>query len=246
MNCSEVQQALPEMMDGGQGSEVEYQAHLKTCPACSELVSELELIASTAAQLTETDEPAPRVWVKIAAELRAEGIIRDTELAGRPVLVPAVKRRWNAWWLVPVAAALVAASAYFIQPKPPVPVASQTPPAVTKAETVAVVASNQTQRTDKAVAAHQNQKSTVAATQDETSSNAPLMTASTSDQKLLDGVSPDMRSAYETQLRAVNAYIRDADAYVKRNPDDEDARQHLMDAYEQREMLYQMALDHVQ
>jgi DNA-binding SARP family transcriptional activator len=72
------------------------------------------------------------------------------------------------------------------------------------------------------------------------------MTASTSDQKLLDGVSPDMRSAYETQLRAVNAYIRDADAYVKRNPDDEDARQHLMDAYEQREMLYQMALDHVQ
>ncbi|HWZ83349.1 MAG TPA: hypothetical protein VNW47_12020 [Terriglobales bacterium] len=246
MNCLEVQQALPEMMDGQGHDDLEYQAHLKTCPMCSELVAELELIASTAGQLAEADEPAPRVWVKIAAELRAEGVIRDTEVAGRPVLVPAAKRRWNAWWLVPVAAALVAAGGYFIQPRPAVPVASQDAPGVTRTETAPVVASNEAPRADKAVAAAQNQKSTVAAARDESSSNAPLMTASTSDQKLLDGVSPDMRSAYETQLRAVNAYIRDADAYVRRNPDDEDARQHLMDAYEQREMLYQMALDHVQ
>jgi ribosomal protein S15P/S13E len=55
-----------------------------------------------------------------------------------------------------------------------------------------------------------------------------------------------MRSAYETQLAAVNSYIQDAQNYLKQNPDDEDARQHLMEANEQREMLYQMALDHVQ
>ena len=72
------------------------------------------------------------------------------------------------------------------------------------------------------------------------------MTASTADQKFLEAVSPDMRSTYEGQLRTVNSYIRDAQSSLKQNPGDEDARQHLMDAYEQKEMLYQMALDRVQ
>ena len=76
--------------------------------------------------------------------------------------------------------------------------------------------------------------------------HAPMMTASTADRKFLDAVSPEMRSTYEGQLRAVNSYIRDAENYLKQNPSDEDARQHLMDAYEQKEMLYQMALDRVQ
>jgi DNA-binding SARP family transcriptional activator len=55
-----------------------------------------------------------------------------------------------------------------------------------------------------------------------------------------------MRVTYESQLRSVNAYIREAQAYLDRNPGDEDARQHLMEAYQQKAMLYQMALDHVQ
>src|SRR5882724_3304421 len=101
MNCADVQQVLPEIIDGSQGTE--FQAHLKSCPVCSELVSDLALIASEARQLAETDEPAPRVWVKIAAELRAEGIIREPGAASaRPVLVRSSARRWNAWWLVPV------------------------------------------------------------------------------------------------------------------------------------------------
>jgi hypothetical protein len=44
----------------------------------------------------------------------------------------------------------------------------------------------------------------------------------------------------------VNNYIREVQAYLDQNPDDEDARQHLMEAYQQKAMLYQMALDHVQ
>src|SRR5258705_9298892 len=117
MNCADVQQVLPEIIDGSHDSE--FQAHLKSCPVCSELVSDLELIASEARQLAETDEPAPRVWVKIAAELRAEGLIREPEAASaRPVLVPSGARRWNTWWLVPVAAALVTAGAYFVKSKP--------------------------------------------------------------------------------------------------------------------------------
>jgi len=102
MTCSEVQRVLPEMMDGAPNNEL--QAHLEKCPACSDLVAELELISIEAHQLVESNEPSPRVWLAIAAELRSEGLIRDPEAKpGRPVLVPTERRRWNAWWLVPVA-----------------------------------------------------------------------------------------------------------------------------------------------
>src|SRR5258707_11711797 len=117
MNCVEAQEVLPEIIDGSPNTE--FQAHLKSCPVCSELVSDLTLIASEARQLAETDEPAPRVWVKIAAELRAEGLIREPEAASaRPALVTSAARRWNAWWLIPVAAALVTAGAYFVKSRP--------------------------------------------------------------------------------------------------------------------------------
>jgi len=55
-----------------------------------------------------------------------------------------------------------------------------------------------------------------------------------------------MRATYENQLQAVNADIRETQAYVNRYPGDADARQHLMDAYEQKALLYQIALDRIQ
>ena len=244
MNCAELQQALPETIDGS--GNPEYQAHLKSCPDCSELVSELELIANESRQLTETDEPPQRVWVKIAAELRAEGIIRETEVApARPVLVPSVKRRWNAWWLVPVAAAMVAAGSYFIKPKPAGPIASQNPPAaVTAPEKTAAPPTIASVKQEKQIAPA---RTVGDSNQSAPAGNAPMALVGTAaDQQLLSAVPPEMRSAYETQLAAVNSYIQDAQKYLKQNPDDEDARQHLMEANEQREMLYQMALDHVQ
>ena len=69
------------------------------------------------------------------------------------------------------------------------------------------------------------------------------------DQQFLSVVStraPSMRATYESQLQAVNADIRETQAYVNRNPGDADARQHLMDAYEQKALLYQIALDRIQ
>jgi hypothetical protein len=244
MNCAEVQQVLPEMSEGGEN--IEYQAHLKSCPECSELVSDLELIASASRQLADVDEPPQRVWVKIAAELRAEGIIREPESEpARPVLVPSAGRRWNAWWLVPVAAALVVAGSYVIKPKPAAPVARQDAPATIssppQASAPAQVAADT--KSHQPVAASNPSKSTDSVGPDD---HAPMMTASTADQKFLEQVSPEMRLAYEGQLRTVNSYIRDAENYLKQNPGDEDARQHLMEAYEQKEMLYQMALDRVQ
>jgi hypothetical protein len=54
---------------------------------------------------------------------------------------------------------------------------------------------------------------------------------------------PSMRAAYEVNLRAVNAYIRDAERSANSDPNDEVAQQYLRNAYEQKAMVYEMALD---
>lgn len=64
------------------------------------------------------------------------------------------------------------------------------------------------------------------------------------DQQVLQAISersPDQRSSYEQGLRDVNAYIADAKRNADENPNDGDAKQLLMQAYEQKAMLYQMA-----
>ena len=53
--------------------------------------------------------------------------------------------------------------------------------------------------------------------------------------------SPEARGAYESSLRDVNAYISDAQQAALRDPQDATAQELLQDAYEQKEMLYQMA-----
>ena len=53
--------------------------------------------------------------------------------------------------------------------------------------------------------------------------------------------SPDARSAYESSLRDVNSYISDAQQAAERDPQDAAAQELLQDAYQQKEMLYQMA-----
>jgi hypothetical protein len=72
---------------------------------------------------------------------------------------------------------------------------------------------------------------------------------SAEDQQFLSVVStraPSMRATYENQLKAVNAHIQEVQAYLGRNPGDAEARQHLMDAYQQKALLYQIALDRIQ
>ncbi len=64
------------------------------------------------------------------------------------------------------------------------------------------------------------------------------------DQQVLQVVAtraPDLRASYEQGLQSVNAYIADAKRSLEQNPDDSEAKQFLMQAYEQKAMLYQMA-----
>jgi len=287
MTCADVERVLPELLDGapegvGRTNDAALQnafdAHLKSCPDCSDLVSDMKLILGEAHQMAESEEPPPRVWVKIAAQLRAEGLIREQESApARPILVPAFPRRgWSAWWLAPIAAALVAAGSYVISHKPATPVAQQTPSATS--DTVAsapaapvpvtpapsnpiaavsapppsTVAETKTApQIPPSPAAHAAADQQVGRT--EAAAEKALVKdeseAAAEDQQFLSAVStnaPSMRATYENQLKAVNADIRETQVYVDRNPADADARQHLMDAYQQKALLYQIALDRIQ
>jgi len=60
--------------------------------------------------------------------------------------------------------------------------------------------------------------------------------------KLVATSAPSVRASYESDLRAVEAYIHDAEVAARNNPNDEISQQHLMNAYEQRAMVYEMAL----
>jgi hypothetical protein len=77
-------------------------------------------------------------------------------------------------------------------------------------------------------------------------SQANLNRPNAEDQLLLDALathSPAMRAAYETNLRNVNAYIHDAEDQANADPNDEEARQSLMNAYQEKAMVYEMALN---
>jgi hypothetical protein len=63
------------------------------------------------------------------------------------------------------------------------------------------------------------------------------------DEQLVSQVAPSMRAAYADNLRNVNAFIQDAQEDLKLNPDDDDARHFLMEAYEQKESVYDLAMN---
>lgn len=214
MNCVEFQEILPEVFEDGRTTEQDL--HLKSCPACSRLVAELNLISREARQLQDVAEPNPRVWNSIEIALRQEGLIRDPQPGLS--LLPPVPRRWSLGWLAPVAAAALVAFGIGIYQRSPGgshPVAHvDTPAAVT-------VASLQTGKN-------------------------PSNTNNIEDQQLLAAVasrSPAMQAQYASNLQNVNAYIRDAEESAQADPNDEEAQQVVMDAYEQRATVYEMALD---
>ena len=280
MTCADVRRVLPEILDGGPEGvfPADFEAHVKSCPACSDLISDLKLISSEARQLAASEEPAPRVWVRIAAELRAEGLIREPAVfdparepesaPNRSILFPtSPQRRWSAWWLAPVAVALLAAGSYVVSHRQAPQMARQQAP-VTPLTTPAPVTSAATSASASPSAAPAAAPPSAPAS---ALSSAPQRLArksakrtdvvasaakpavepepSAEDQQFLSVVStraPSMRATYESQLKAVNAHIREVQAYLERNPGDAEARQHLMDAYQQKALLYQIALDRIQ
>lgn len=203
MNCLEFERVL---LEGEQTPE--QQAHLNSCPACSNLLSDLDLISSQAKLLLAAEEPSPAVWNAIEARLRREGLIRGPELP-KPSFNPFV--RWRAAWLVPAAAVLLVG----------VGLRLHSPSKAGDNATTAVTAPTQ---------------ATTAAK------------VSGDDQELLDNVAsrpPAQQAKYRADLDNANAFIRDAQRAAQSDPTDVYRQQMLMNAYEQKEMLYDLTVNHV-
>jgi hypothetical protein len=215
MNCVELQASLAEMEDGSSAAHTSQQrSHLKTCPECSALVAELNLIASTAIELRGANEPSPRVWNSIEIALRQEGLIRP-QRASRSLL-PSFSSRW-AWarWALPVAAALLITVGVYVRQHS---LAQQLADDMAKPVGSGNVSGDVS---DTAV-------------------------AGLNDDDLLQEVaqmSPAMQAQYADNLRHVNDYIRDAKGVVAADPNDEEARRSLMEAYQEKAMLFELAMD---
>jgi len=214
MTCAEFQAVLPDILEGT--GTAEERDHLAVCSACSDLVSDFHLISQQARMLRASDEPNQRVWNSLEIALRQEGLIREAKL--EPSLAPGRPfRRWAFAWFLPATAAFLVTLGVLRYEKP------VAPPEVVQqiAPVPAVVAS-----TAPASA----------------SSEADLK----GDRQLLEVVgsrSPSLRASYETELQRVNAYIRDAEQSARAHPDDEAAQQYVMNAYEQKAMVYELAMD---
>jgi len=248
MNCADVQRNQPDITDGA--GDPELQAHLKSCAACSELVSDLGLIANAARQLSSFEEPPARVWVNIANQLRAEGIIKEPRQV--PARVTPAPRRWNAWWLAPIAAAILAVGAYEVSHKAPQQVAQQPTPAVQATQQSSPQVARKSDPAPHETLQANNRSSVPSGASAESPAQQRIDVSAPpaeQDQQFLSEVSegaPAMRTTYENQLQAINEEISETQEYIKTHPGDMDARQHLMETYQQKAMLYQMALDRIQ
>jgi hypothetical protein len=262
MTCSELQEVLPELLDvpAEERYPAEFQSHLRDCTDCSELVSDLRSISGEAHHLAANDEPSPLLWLRISAQLRSEGIIRDqaSKVIDRGRYRPHQQAWWRLSWLAPVVAVLLVAGTYVIRHRP-TPVAERKAPS-----SVANPTQNVSPVPAPQIAASPSSDAPKVATKDSSSPNnaidagtteqlartrAEESAPSSDDEQFLSVVSthaPAMKVTYEKQLQAVNADIRETQAYVDQNPSDADARQHLMDAYQQKALLYQIGLDRIQ
>jgi hypothetical protein len=219
MTCAEFQAVLAYIIDNG--GNAEQHEHLRQCAVCSDLVSDLKYIADQAKLLVPMMEPPRSVWNGIKSSLEREGLVKDSARGG--LLGSTALTRWGpASWLLPVAAALlVAVGLLYYQNRIP----GQQP------TTAGIQAPADSTEVAGAPA-------------------VPLQFASMSDvqdRQILSEIAahaPALSQSYEQDLQRVNAYIIDARGLVVSNPDDEESRQALMEAYQQKAMLYNMAMRH--
>ena len=214
MNCAEFESFLPDILDSDRTAEQE--SHLKFCSACSDLLSDLNAISQHARLLQGSEEPSRRVWNSIEIALRQEGLIRPPRR--ELILIQGFSRRRSMSWLVPVAAALVVAFGVLrYEHKPPERQAALVASPALVASAPAAVLPTANRRWSPG-------------------SDEQLL-------KLVSSHSPALLASYQADLRDVNSYIRDAEQSVQTNPNDAEAQQYLMDAYDQKSMVYEMALN---
>ena len=194
------------------GGNPEEEAHLKSCAVCSDLVQDLRYIADTAKLLLPMRDPSPRVWTGIRGALQREGLVRP--LAGTVRFRPqAAAVLSQRRWVRGGSMLAVAALLLF-------------------AIGIIWLRNNSTRQPQPAVTAR-------------VPAAAPAAPADDDDAQMLNFVqhkSPALLATYRENLESVNAYIRDARRRIEQDPNDMGAHDHLIRAYDEKALLYEMAM----
>lgn len=195
------------------GQTTEQQQHLRTCPRCAELIAELNAITEQAQLLRTAELEEPSPRVWNSIEIA----LRQEGLIREPQSAETPARfsapRRRLAWLVPAMAALLVVLGLLVYEK------GGMQPQLAKAPVPV-------------------------ATPDVAAVTAPdLVPEEKQLLNLVEARTPGMRASFESDLRAVDSYIADAEQSARNNPNDEIAQQYLMNAYEQRAMVYEMAMD---
>lgn len=79
MECKDVEVVLEQ--EGLSPLPVAAREHLADCEGCRELLADLSAIAVAAKRIPAEEKPPERVWIALRAQLQAEGIIREPQVA---------------------------------------------------------------------------------------------------------------------------------------------------------------------
>jgi hypothetical protein len=80
MQCHQFNDYAGGWMEGERPAEAA--VHLRDCPQCRALVTDLEAIRAAAPQMAEDVAPPPHLWPALRARLEDEGLIREESWAG--------------------------------------------------------------------------------------------------------------------------------------------------------------------
>jgi hypothetical protein len=215
--CRRVELELCAYLEGESRPEVE--RHAASCPFCSVLLADLELIAKEARSLP-LEEPSPRVWANVRATLCAEGIIRERENRSGWFAFPAL-----AHWAAPVGAlaALVVISTALLVPSASID-HSSTASWLTIADRDAMAA--------RVLA---NEDSALVSTVSELEKSFDAREAS---------LEPSVKQVYLSGLKTLDESISKSRASVEREPGNTLAREYLVAAYTQKAEVLAAALNY--
>jgi hypothetical protein len=271
MTCAEFEQFLPEIVDGSRTPE--QAAHLQSCRGCAGVISDLNLISQQARTLQGLEEPSPRVWQSIATTVgqwqsETELIAQQARLLQAseepsPRVWNSIQANLEQWQLE---MNQIADEARRLQdsadPSPRVwnslEIALRQEGLIRRPHPDSLIKAGASRGWRWAwlapVAAvllvmgtlvYQRGDSPIESVK--IAGRAPVTSGVLSeDEQMLEAVgsrTPGMRAVYENNLRNVNAYIHDAEQSVRNDPTDEQAQESLVNAYDQKSMLYEMALD---
>ena len=210
MQCKDLEQVIEER--GLTQLSEAAQAHAAGCPSCTALVEDFSAILIAAKQIPAEVEPPARVWVALAAQLEAEGLIRQptvTTLAETPAGWKSFGTLIRGRMLVTagVAALVLIAGVYQMRYR----TAERAIPA-------------------KVVSVPEPYAETGTTLDQEEQSLGPMQTAGTLSSVASNYVDVSLRE----NLATVNAFIKECRKRLQEDPNDPMAREYLSTAYQQK------------